>query len=672
MAIQETIKDPEGIKEVNSIKVSNELKDFVSQVNADIEEAKTDRSTWENRQDVWEKKRYGVRPPKSFPWPGAANFVLPQIDSDINRLKPAYINLAFGITPIVNFIPYGPEDVEPAKKRECLFDWRVNTQVKLFTPYCLGVDYALSRGFTVFEIGWKFETRKYTKFLDLSEVDEEILSAFFMPEVNDDTLFWIIAEEVRCDMAFQENADEIKRVVEEFRAGETKFEMTFVEKSENRVEVIALDPRDEIFFPTWVRNLQESPFIERRFWTTKNEILRRMEDGKYEKYNETTVSSWSHRYAGYTTSQSIKNLRDGTSFRERGDDDILLKKVSTWYDIDGDGILEKVMTVYPDSDPESILSFIEVPYDHGMFPYVAVRRELNDAPILSSRGLPALDDDFQTGISTLFNQDIDAGTIATTPTVISRKNSVKNLKNLKYVPGLNVETENGVADYTIQQFPNVGQAHRFASMQYLKAWANDRIGNITAAISQANNPSGVGQLGQKTAKEVQAIESSSSQLQSMDLLVWQMQMAEVYFQIDSLYDQFGDEEEYVAITGEQPMKVTRKEVQGRFNRVPNGRLDNSNAVLRANKAFSVMQIFRGDPDIDQVELKRWYLSEVDDKMARRLLISPKQKMQMAQQAEKQKADAVRLQVGLKRAGNLIDLEKEIALAQIQGKKYAKD
>jgi len=669
--MQDSIKDPEALSEVNSLDVSDELREFVKQLHKEIGEQNTDRTQWENRQDIWQKKRHGVRSPKSHPWVGAANFVIPMIDSDINRLKPAYVAL-IGVTPVVIYEPYGAEDVDAAKKRESLFDWRMRTQVKFFQPYCLGVDYALSRGYTVFKIGWRFETRKYTKCLYLEELSDELLEAFFMPEVDDTTLFKILAEETSCDLGFQENVDEINEVIKDFRAGESRFEMTFVEKAENRVEVTALDPRDEIYFPVWVRDLQESPWIDEPFWTTKNKLLRGMKEGRYEEYDESTVSGWAKTNQQKLSSNRVKDLRDGVSSEDRWDEDILCHQVCAWNDVDGDGILEKVLITYPDADPDKVLRFLEVPYDHGMFPYVAVRREFNDGSIMSSRGIPVLDDDFQTGTSTLFNQDIDAGTIATTPTVVTRQNSVKNLKNPRYVPGNVVETENGAADYTIMQQPNVGQQHRFASMQYLKSWANERIGNVAAAVSGTNNQPGSGTFGQKTAKEVQAIESAGGQLQSMDLQVWQFQMSQVYEMIDALYDQFGDEEEYVAITNEAPQKVTRKDIQGRFNRVPNGKLDNASPVMRVNKALSVYQLFRGDPDVDQLELKRYYMSEIDGRLAQRLLLNQPERVEQARTVEAQKAQAVNLQLGLKRAANMLDIEKEAYLVKIQGKKYAKD
>jgi hypothetical protein len=150
------VKDPENLEDLKEIKLTEEALAFVDGVSKLGADEKIKRGVWEQRIDSLTKKRYGIRGKKNFPWVGAANFVLPQIDTDINRLKPAYINMAFGVSPVVTYEPFGPEDVEPAKKRELLFDWRMRTQVKFFKPYCLGVDYMLNNGFALYKTGWKF------------------------------------------------------------------------------------------------------------------------------------------------------------------------------------------------------------------------------------------------------------------------------------------------------------------------------------------------------------------------------------------------------------------------------------------------------------------------------------------------------------------------------------
>ena len=661
-------KNPESTELVNSLEISQDIIDFVVALDQEVQETRTDRAEWETRQDIYMKKRYGIRNPKTFPWVGSANFILPQIDSDINRLKPAYVNLGYGVTPIVTFEPYGPEDVAPAKKRELLFDWRMKNQVPFFKEYCLGIDYMLQRGFTIYKITWKFETRTYTEYLDLAEVDSKILEVMYMPEVDDEILSNLIYEEAKCDLSFQENVDELKRVVKEFRDGKTKFSMEFVEKDEDRADIRACDPRDDIVFPIGTTDLQQAPFIGYRFWVSKNQLKKDIASGKYEPFDDDDIDSWTGDYQ-VTTSDNIRAVRDGVNLHKKSKDMILLHEVCGWYDVNDDGILEKIITTYPDSDPSQVLRFIELPYEHGLFPYEVVRREFNDDEILSSRGIPALDDDFQTGISTLFNQDIDAGTISTTPTVVARKNSVKNLRNLRYIPGQVVETENGSQDYQIVQNQNLGQANRFNNMTYLKSWANDRIGSVTAAFSQINNPQGNARGGQKSATEASEIAQASGLLQSMDLLVFQMQMAGVYYQIDALYEQFGSDSEMV-ITNEQPVEVTRQEIQGKFNIVPNGRLDNSNPVIRANKALSMLQLFKGDPDINQSELKKMYLEELDSKLSRRLILSPQEKQQQDMMMQQAEVQGIQKQLQVKRAVDNLDVEKALAISTFEGKKYA--
>jgi len=670
MAIED--KNPENLENLKEVPVTQDLIDFVVQLDRDIEEEKGYRGDWEGRIDSYTRKRYGIRPKKSFPWVGSANFILPQIDSDINRLKPAYINLAYGVSPIVTFEPFGPEDVVPARKRELLFDWRMRTQVKFFKEYALGVDYMLHAGYKVYRIGWKFETRKYCKYLDLEDLDQQIVEALYMPEMDDGTLAQIIAEEMRPDLSLQENVDEIERVVGEFRKGKTRFDFEFVEKSENRVEVKACNPRDEIFFPVDTCDIQDAMFIDYRFHKSKNSVLRDMESGKYREFKKDELNGWT-KSTGESDSQLIKNIRDGKNSSYRSDsDEVVLHEVATWYDVNDDGIDERVLITYPEGSPSDILRFIEVPYDHGLFPYAVVRREINDAEIMSSRGIPALDDDFQTGISTIFNQDIDAGTIATTPTVVARKNSVKNLRNLRYVPGQVVETENGAADYTVTQNPNMGQAGRFASMQYLKSWANDRIGNTTAAISQTNNSPGNGAQGSKTAREVSAIESNSGMLQSMDLLVFQNQMVDLYYQIDSLYNQFGDEEETMMITNERSLKVSRREIQGRFNIIPNGRLDNANPALRAQKMLAMLQMFTNDPYIRQEPLRKLYLDEYDVRISQQLLKSPQELQQDAAQQLQSQNDQLQTALLMQKGRDNLEIRKEAILAPITGRKYGPD
>ena len=661
-------KDPENLDEIKSIKITDKLKDFVSGMYHTVEMEKQNRSWWDNQIDKYIALRYGIRPIKTFPWVNCANYVVPQIDSDINRLKPSYVNL-MNISPMVAFEGYGPEDQEPARLRECLYDWRLKTKVDYFKPYVLAIDHMLEQGAAVMKVSWKYSTRNYVKVIDIGEFPTQVITALYSAEVTDQILSQIMIEELMIDVSFPENQEEINKAVAKFREGETVFELNLVEEKDNQPEWTAVNIREDLIIPINCMDIHEAAFIDYKFPTCKNDIKISMRDGRYEEYPDSKIDAW---VSGTPLSKSNRYTKT-TPITSMNTDEIILHELCCWYDVNDDGILEKCIVTYPDSDPTAILRFIELPYDHGQWPYNLIKRELNDEGIYSSRSIGQLDEDFQNGISSALNQSIDNGTIVNTPTVVTRRNTVQNVKNLKFVPGQTVETNGPTSDYEVRQNVNASQTTLFQQAQYLKSWADQRTGNISSGLTNPTNMSGGGLQGQKTAKEVGLVEQLGSEVQSLDLQIFQNQMASVHYQTDALYEQFGSDEEAIAVTGKPPQKISRQEIQGKYNIVPNGKLDNTNPQLRAAKSFNLMRVFLNDPDIRQEELKKLYLMDYDVKLINRLFKSPEEKQQeaqiMAQQQQQAKQEAIQTQLGLKVAGDNLEVRKAAMMVPFEGAKY---
>lgn len=664
------MQHPESLDSLNSIEITQDLKDFVADVSSQIEESRGHMADWITRDDIYYRKRYGLRSKRTHPWPGAANFVMPLIDADINRVKPAYANL-INVDPIVAFEPFGPEDVEPARKREILLDYRLKHKMRFLKPYLMGVDMMLEKGFTVFKIIWKFKSNKYTEFLDISELPQEVQAAIYDPMTTDTILKKIIQEEYEVDFDFEENEKEIDEAVKAFREGITKIEMTFFEKECNEPEMIVCNPKEDLTVPSDTTEIQDARWIDYRFWLSINDVKIAMRDGKYHEFRDEEIEGWAGK-AKNTRSVTAQVVKEGINRTLFPDELIQLHETCVLYDIDGDGILEKCIVTWPDKDPSAILRFIELPYEHGMWPYVQVRRELTEPSFFSSRGIPALDDDFQTGISTLFNNDINNQTVVSTPYIVYRRNSVKNIRNIRYIPGQAFEVDDPSA-FEIRQHVNTSQATFLNSQRLLKAWANERLGTPGSALSEQNNAEGGATGGRKTAREVELIASLHGQNQAIEMLTFQIQMADVYYQIDSLYMQFGAEEEFV-MTQETPLKITRSEIRGKFNLNPNGTLDNSNPVLRSQKTVTMFQMFRGDPNIKQDELYKSLIQDVDTRLTKRLLYSAEERAMMQQQqmmqSEMLKNKMVSEQIDITRVGNMLDLEHEAGLAMIHGRQFA--
>lgn len=664
--------NPVSLEELGGEPLADEVKTFVRTLSKAVEQEKTHRATWEQHIDRYRNLRYGIRNVKTHPWPGCANYVLGLIDSHIQRLKPAYVNVGWAVSPVCTFEPFGPEDVEPARKRELVFDWRMRTQVKFFEQYCYGVDKLLADGAVVFKTRWRYETGTYAKTLDLADLSDEVLRVLYAPERTDEELFAILQEEVRCRLDLEENGKALRKAVAQFRAGKTRFELTLHEITVNRPQVIARDLREDVVLPIYTLlyedNLDGAAFIDDRVWTTVNDLRLAMNDGTYAAYTPEEVKAW--------VGKGADARRQAASSNTETDEDVLLHEVCCWYDVNGDGVKERCIATYPDANPAQVLRFIELPYDHGQWPYTLVKRELCDPTVYSSRGLAALDEDYQVGISTAFNQAVDNGTIVNTPQVIYRRNTLANVRNVRYIPGEPVETLGPTTDYEIRQQANASQGTLFQQAQYLKGWADARVGDLTAAMTSPTNLPGLGEGGRRTRAEVQLVSGLQAEPQALDLLVFQQQMARVYAQVDALYEQFGEEEEYVLLVNEQPTRMTRREIQGKFNIVPTGRLENNNPQLRAQKTFNLMRVFAGDPDVRQYELKRLFLQDYDARVAGKVLLSPEEVAQRDTAALREQEMMKQILkdelLSMEETKDALELKKELGLAAIHGRKYAPD
>lgn len=662
-------ENPEALSKLNALEINTELKNFVNNLQDDIDMEKQKRAWWDSVTDEYINQRYGIRPKKDFPWPNCANYVIPLIDADINRIKPSYASL-IDVFPVVIFEPYGETDLEASEMHEVYFDWLLKAKMNYFENYMLGIDYLLEQGIVVWKITWKYSTRNYTLEIDLKESDPKVLEALYSAFVTDDMLAQVFIEEFNIDTSHEENVEALKKAVEGFRKGKTTFSLVLTETVDDRPEVVPCSMRYDVVFPVETTNLNNARFIDFRFQISKNDLKIGMRDEKYIKYSKDTIDKWATAWAA-----DQKNRQRIKTITTQPDEDLVwCHETCVWKDINDDGIEERCIVTWPHGNPSDILRFIELPYEHGMWPYVACKREINDPGYFSSRGIPALDADFQQGISTGFNQSVDNGTITNTPQIKYKENSVANIRNVKYVPGERVKITGAMDDYQVSMLGNPSQQYLLQSGQYLKAWANERIGNVSSGLSQVNNQSGQGSQGQKTAKEINVVEQIGSEQQSLDLQVFQNQMAGVYYQIDALDNQFGDQENVEFITNGTFKKLTRKEIQGKFKYTPNGRLDNSNPELRAAKAINMFKMFLNDPDVNQRPLKRWVMDSMDVKIASKLFKTDDQVQQEQQQAmqaqNQQKQEALQTTIGMKVVSDNLEIRKAALMVPIEGREYA--
>ena len=126
------------------------------------------------------------------------------------------------------------------------------------------------------------------------------------------------------------------------------------------------------------------------------------------------------------------------------------------------------------------------------------------------------------------------------------------------------------------------------------------------------------------------------------------------------------------ITNERSLKVSRREIQGKFNIIPNGRLDNANPALRAQKMLAMLQMFMNDPYIRQDEIRKIYLDDYDVRISQRLLKTPEEMQAEAAQQIQSQNDQLQTALLMQKGRDNLEIRKEAILAPITGRKYGPD
>ena len=98
-------------------------------------------------------------------------------------------------------------------------------------------------------------------------------------------------------------------------------------------------------------------------------------------------------------------------------------------------------------------------------------------------------------------------------------------------------------------------------------------------------------------------------------------MRTTHYQLWSNWVQYGPKKAWVRVDNEEPFEMSREDIQGQYDIVPNGRIYNSNPLMEWQKAESRFVRFNNDPYINQEELRRDLLIKDDPRIAKRLMLT---------------------------------------------------
>jgi len=647
MAKEKEVKQsPVSLKKVNKLNLNQKREDFIKDLRGKISKDVGDRETRDEKLERWYKKRYGIRPSnKTFPWPGSSNINIFLTDEKIRRMKPNYVNLAFEGDPVVQFQALGATPLERAQAGELLMDWLLRFKmnqapgINYFRGLSLAVDRMLEKGKGYVKVVWDYDAHNTTSIIDLNALPAEVQQVLDDPLVTDEDLLGLVFGLTGLNPEIDEDLEQAASLVEQFRNQDTLLKYKNKTVIYNGPRVVPVDDRD-LIVPSFTTDIQNCVRITHRIHMTENDLRTAADVGKYDSkavekvldaVTNPTTRATNQTVANTTTLDNIQILkmnREGAGQFQKDTELIEIWEVYTWYDIDGDGVQEKVV-ITMDPQTMEVLRFIEFPYDHYKWPFVVFDYELNDDRFYSQRGLPEILDHYQTVLTVQENAKLDRMTLANSLQFKYRIGAV-NMKNIRFIPGQGIGVHR-MED--LQELPIQNLDVSFdQEMTKVRGLAESYIGQPDIAATASDR---------RTAFEISELTSMGKQVFSFDSRLFKDSLTKLYDQVFELWIQFGPDQVEVRITGSQPIVLTKQDILGNFVIVPSGDFTVLSRTLEVQKAFSELQLALGDTSgaIDQYAAWENYLIKSDPRGSKRILRSREefQQIQQQQQAAQQQA-----------------------------------
>lgn len=262
------------------------------------------------------------------------------------------------------------------------------------------------------------------------------------------------------------------------------------------------------------------------------------------------------------------------------------------------------ITWFSPTAPESVLRKIEHPYEHGRCPYIDFRIEMIEEEYYSGRGLVELVAPFQAALTKQWNEKLDTMTYYNRPTYTTDSPATE-VHNVKLVPGQVVgggirRIEHGAPPMSFDQ-----------EMNSTRMIAENLVGQPDFISGQALNTSE-----RRTKFELQNVIGSGNDVSSLRGITLGMALQEVYQQAWELLCEF-DEKAQFMFEG-QIGKLNKEAKHREYIITPNGSFEQANKQLQAVLAQTLFENFKGDPYIDQGELRLFVLEQIAPRQSKRL------------------------------------------------------
>jgi len=687
---------PDNIIEPEIASDSSRMRDFLSETGKKIKQDFGDRESWVDAKEHWNRRRYCTewRNPTT-PWEGSSNIVLPVIDKKIDELKPQYINMILSPRPTVSAFAVMPRYQKKVRNVELFFDWLAHYGSPRFSEeVILAADDCLETGRAIFKSYWHYESRQGPTVLNASRLPPELRRLIVVDrgdtyadsvyvaaggpggavvltkrEFDDAREMIEVVVQKAFDLDPEEPRDQqaIQKVMSWFRSG-AKGDLTFESRDVIRSvpAMRTISPIDFVVPRNATSDVEEHERICEVMFFTEQQIKQVAIDQKWNKGALDEILARRKKGAARDSKQNsgIRNTqkmrfelqqadKEGVA-QDTSDGLFEIWKLSTRYSASEHGAEKKVVALVCADAPEVALKVKAHNRPSGKWGYHTYTFELNKRRWYSPRGVPELLDDLEAEMTAAERAKINRMAIANCPTLKYKPNRHINPSSWKFFPGVMFPTVDPTGDVVPLEFSPLDVSFD-SHIQQLAVWAEQRLGSADYSLSQQGNLSEP-----RTKYEIQSIQSQARQSLSMRGTLCKLAYDEMWGEFFDLWHSMGPDEVYVKVTGgDEPIKLTKEDLQGQFLIQCAGQIGSSDPVMEAQKAQNriillaqLAPLVEPQYKINLGELVMDWLEKDDIRLMKRVVTerTPEEVAQIQQQAQQAAARQAQMDMAMASAG----------------------
>ena len=506
--------------------------DIVLEVLESVEEEQRNRATWMDLRLARYAKLRGWLEEKDYPWEDASNVHVPVMMADCLRVKAGLFNAVLGLRPVMTAKPERKALKEAAERVDHLIDHQVFVEADGETMIERYIDQFVEDGTVVSFQPWSRE-RQVVR-------DVRVIPKDGRPRIEQmaDQLPTLFPGLTAIAASDADGADWTATTVD--RDGEpTEVTLTVYDKDDrrwellmewtatvfdgptpqvHRLEDVVVPMRSENLQPITQRNPNGAPWVARLVRVTLDTIRRRQKDGTYDLLSTTDLKDLEAVGSPRQPQEAVASGEDAIT--QAKEDQAGLSTplggrsrdwftVVEWYgrwDVNGDELDEDVI-VWVLKETRQLL---RARYLTEVYPGLPIRRPFSESRYITvpgqfyGIGLPELMEGLHDLLHTIFNQNLDAGTLTNRMFFFYRASSGFKPEVIRLWPGEGYPLDNPQTDV---HFPVIPQRDQ--------SWSLNMIGLVQQMVADLTQigPLQKGQVPQGKASALRTLGTTMAILQ---------------------------------------------------------------------------------------------------------------------------------------------------------------